>query len=87
MKKATKFFKALANNRRLEILKLLKNQKGALTVSEISQRIILSFKSTSKHLLILEGVDLVKRQQEGLEVFYSLNPIVAQGPLSLVDLQ
>jgi DNA-binding transcriptional ArsR family regulator len=85
MKKATKFFKALANDRRLEILKLLKDKKGEMIVGEISNRIHLSYKSTSKHLLVLENVGLIKRRQRRLEVFYSLNQETAEKPVVPVD--
>jgi len=85
MKKVTKFFKALANDRRIEILKLLHEKNDEMTVGEISKQISLSFKSTSKHLLILENVNLVKRRQEGAEVFYSLNKEIVEKLFSLLD--
>ena len=72
LKKSTKIFKALANERRLRILKHL-FRGGNLTVGDISERIDLSFKSTSKHLLILENADLVLCGQTSSNVFYRLN--------------
>lgn len=65
-------FKALGNRRRIKILKnLLKTTH--LSVSEISRRIGLSLKSTSKHLLTLERIGLVKREQKSRWGFYSIN--------------
>ena len=64
--------KALANKRRLSIIKLLKDKKE-LTVSEISKSIKLSFKSTSKHLSVLKLADIVEYEQRGLLYFYKLN--------------
>jgi ArsR family transcriptional regulator len=71
MKETEKVLKALANRRRLAIIKLL-NENKKVMVSEISRHIKLSFKSTSKHLANLRNASLVDREQVGLEVFYSL---------------
>jgi len=68
----TKSLKAVANERRVSILKML-FKEGEMNVSQISQRINLSFKSTSRHLLRLEDVGLVKRRQDSLWVYYSIN--------------
>ena len=64
-------FKALANKRRLAILRMLKSRKRA-AVGEIAAGIKLSFKATSKHLNILYAAGLVDKEQESLTVFYSL---------------
>lgn len=68
----TKSLKAVANERRVRILRML-SKEGEMSVSQISQRINLSFKSTSRHLLRLEDVGLVKRRQDSLWVYYSIN--------------
>jgi len=52
-------FRALANAQRLGILHLLQRH-GPLAVCEISARLPLSFRSTSKHLYRLLVVGLVK---------------------------
>ena len=59
MMRLLKFFRALNNSRRLKIIRLLLDT--TLSVSEISERINLSFKSTSKHLRLLENVDLIEK--------------------------
>lgn len=61
--------KALANRRRLSILALL-HKKQDLSVAEIAGRINLSFKATSKHLLILARTDILDRRQKSLTVYY-----------------
>jgi DNA-binding transcriptional ArsR family regulator len=73
---AERILKALANRRRLAILGLLE-KRGELSVAEIASGIKLSFKATSKHLLILAHVDIVDRRQESLTVFYRLAKPVA----------
>jgi DNA-binding transcriptional ArsR family regulator len=79
MKELEKNFKALANRRRLAILKYLKLNDEA-TVAEIAENIDLSFKATSKHLGILLAIDIVENEQRSLQVFYSiakpLHPVI-----------
>ena len=75
MKQLTKNFKALANERRLKILKLLLT-KGKLTVGEISDGINLSFRSTSKHLKILGNVGFVEWEQMGTNIYYSVSSVL-----------
>ncbi len=72
LRKKETLFKALANYRRLKILKILLEEKK-LPVSEIAQNINLSFKSTSKHLSVLEKAGLLSKSQKSLWVFYSID--------------
>lgn len=67
-----KITNACGNEQRLEMLKFLRNKKYA-TVSSVSKNINLSVKSTSKHLQILHAAHIVKREREGVEIYYSLN--------------
>ncbi|MBI5742414.1 MAG: winged helix-turn-helix transcriptional regulator [Candidatus Niyogibacteria bacterium] len=71
MKELEKVLKALANRRRLAILKYLK-VSGEASVAEISEEIDLSFGATSKHLNILAAVGIVDREQRSLNMFYTL---------------
>jgi len=71
MKELEKLLKALANKRRIAILKVLK-ENGAVSVGDIASEIKLSFKSTSKHLAILSSLNIVDKEQVGLQVFYKL---------------
>lgn len=64
--------KALANGRRLFILNLLKDKKR-LSVGEISKKIKLSLKSTSKHLVILSAAGLLEKEQKSVQVYYSVS--------------
>jgi len=63
MIKLDKLLKATANKRRLAILKYLKSVREA-TVGDISEQIKLSFKATSKHLKILDDVDIVEKEHQ-----------------------
>ena len=72
MKELERPLKALANRRRLAILKYLKREKEA-SVTDIAEAIRLSFKATSKHLGVLAGADIVEREQRSLRMFYRLS--------------
>ncbi len=71
MNELEKVLKALANRRRLLILKCLKRGEEH-SVTEIAAEIQLSLRSTSRHLKILAAADIIDKDQRGLEVFYRL---------------
>ena len=62
--------KILANQKRLEILQLLKQQE--LTVSKMVDMIGLPQANLSQHLSILRKMRLVSTRKEGLHVYYRL---------------
>ncbi|MBI4059476.1 winged helix-turn-helix transcriptional regulator [Candidatus Giovannonibacteria bacterium] len=72
--KLERLLKALANKRRLEILKALQKEEE-LSVGEIAETISLSLKATSRHLAILTHADILEKEQRGLQVFYRLAPL------------
>ena len=65
--------KVLANRRRLAILNLLRKRKEA-NVGDIAEAIKLSFTSTSKHLMMLERMGFVEKEQRSLNMYYHLAP-------------
>jgi DNA-binding transcriptional ArsR family regulator len=71
MKDLEKQFKALANRRRLAIIKFLKGTREA-TVTDIADHIKLSIRSTSKHLAVLSAQDVVDKEQRSLLVYYRI---------------
>lgn len=75
MKELEKIYKALANRRRLEIIKYLKKQKEA-SVWQLSEHLKLSFKSTSRHLAVLRSVDILEKEQRSLEAYYRISLVV-----------
>ena len=72
MVKLERQLKAVANRRRLAILAFLKKNKFA-SVGEIADAIKLSFKATSKHLLILANMEILEKDQENLQMFYRVS--------------
>ncbi len=85
MKAYEKILKALANHRRLQILKFIKSKNNA-TVGVISSHIKLSFKSTSKHLAVLYNAGIVEKNQTNLSVFYSISPTLPKIAKVVFDL-
>ncbi|MFH1867156.1 MAG: metalloregulator ArsR/SmtB family transcription factor [Patescibacteria group bacterium] len=85
MRELEKILKALANRRRLAIIKHLKTHQPA-SVGEIAATIKLSFRSTSKHLAVLASADIVEREQSGLQIFYFLTPTPSRALRTLLKL-
>ncbi len=71
MREVERCLKAIANGRRLAILKYLARVKKA-SVGGIAENIKLSFRATSQHLNILSGAGIVDKEQEGLTVWHTL---------------
>lgn len=73
MKEWTKIFKALGNDNRLAILKLIA-QHGELSVKMICQRLDKKVKMVSKHLGILAHMNIVEGEGKLGSVWYKLHP-------------
>lgn len=84
-KEIEKVLKALANRRRLYIVKFLKKQKEA-SVGDIAAEIHLSFKATSKHLGVLANAGVIDREQRSSLVYYSLVPGMSEAARRIVSL-
>ena len=70
VKKQSRFFKALADEKRLRILSLLEVRE--MCVCEVMVALGLTQPNASHHLGILENVGLVKRRKEGKWVYYAI---------------
>nr|WP_262921705.1 autorepressor SdpR family transcription factor [Pontibacter ruber] len=73
-KSVNKVFRALNDQTRREILKLLKEKD--LSAGEIAEAFQISKPSISHHLDILSQADLVTSEKKGQFVIYSLNTTV-----------
>ena len=69
MKEIVKILKALANERRLKLLKEI-YKAGSLNVGDAGGMLMLSFRSTSKHLQKLRDAGLLEARQVGAAVHY-----------------
>jgi len=72
----SKAFKALSDETRREILKLL--NKKDMSAGEISNHFNMSKPSISKHLDILRETGLISSEKKGQFVIYSVNTSVIQ---------
>ena len=64
-------FKALADETRREILKLLRS--GPKTSGELADRFHSSWPTISRHLAVLREGGLVTTERKGQEIYYELN--------------
>lgn len=71
-----KVFKALSDETRREILKMLSNKD--MSAGEISGRFAMSKPSISKHLDILREAELISSEKKGQFVIYSINTSIIQ---------
>ena len=65
-------FKALANEERLEIVRLLKKNKE-MCAQEVEHNFFLEQSTTSHHLNTLKRAGITKARKEGRKVFYSID--------------
>ena len=72
----SKVFKALSDETRREILKLL--SKKDMSAGEISDHFNMSKQSISKHLEILRESELISSERKGQFIIYSINTSVIQ---------
>jgi DNA-binding transcriptional ArsR family regulator len=69
-------FRALADETRREILRLLRD--GPLTSGDIANRFDSSWPTVSRHLAVLRDAGLVATERRGQEIRYELNTSVFQ---------
>lgn len=85
IKEYEKVFKLFGNKRRLGIIVYLLNKKEA-TVNEIATKIKLSFKATSKHLILLSNADILDYEQRNLLVFYRISKSLPKNIKTIISL-
>jgi DNA-binding transcriptional ArsR family regulator len=71
-KRFIKAFKALANEERIEIIKLLK-KNTEMFAQDIEKHFFLEQSTTSHHLNTLRRAGIAKARKDGRRVFYSIN--------------
>jgi ArsR family transcriptional regulator len=76
MQSSNRAFRALADQTRRGILRLLRD--GPLTSGEIATRFDSSWPTVSRHLAVLRDASLVVTERRGQEILYELNTSVFQ---------
>jgi DNA-binding transcriptional ArsR family regulator len=84
MKRWSLIFKTLSNVNRLKIIKLLVHGK-ILNVGDIARELNVSVKTASKHLIILNNLDVVDYIGKDNHVFYSLNKNMPKDFKSIIN--
>ena len=69
-----KVFKALADSSRRKLLDKLRKKNG-LTLGELCEKHDMSRQAVTKHLALLEAVNLVVSKRQGREKLHFLNPV------------
>ena len=82
MKNSTTIFKALSDETRLRVVKLLEERE--LCVCELIQVLNMSQPRISRHLGVLKNAGLVNDRREGKWVYYSLQKSAADKELQTV---
>ena len=72
-KQLERYFKGLANHRRLVILILVSENEG-ITLDEIAKRLNCNFKTVSEHTRRLLQAGLLRKDYQGRAVCHSLSP-------------
>ncbi len=75
-KDAERVLKALANKRRLAAIQFIIKKRRA-SVGEVSEELKISFKATSKHLLLLTAAGILDKEQQSTVMFYFASPTAA----------
>ncbi len=84
-KELEKTLKALANGRRLMILRVLKNEME-LMVGDIAEKIKLSFKSTSRHLSVMSSSNILEKEQRSSNVYYKISTNLSESARRIISL-
>jgi len=77
IKELARVFKALSDNTRLRLVKMLADLKpdDALCVNALAAELGVSQPAVSQHLAVLRAADLVIGERRGYHVHYRLNPV------------
>ncbi|HVV14973.1 MAG TPA: winged helix-turn-helix domain-containing protein [Candidatus Paceibacterota bacterium] len=85
-KELEKIHKALANRRRIAIVRYLNGEKDA-NLGDIAEHLRLSYKSTSKHLSQLVAAEVLEKESRSGFTFFRLSyplPPIARLTISLL---
>jgi len=77
LREKARIFKALSEERRLEILRYLSNKE--FCVGDVAQNFNMSASVASHHLKVLESVHLIIRRKEGKNVIFKVNIKLLKG--------
>ena len=79
------FFKCLSDETRLNIVKLIAENKE-LCVCDLIEKLQLSQPKISRHLALLRAAGLLQDRRQGQWVYYSINPKLANWCYEILDI-
>jgi len=79
------FFKCLSDETRLNIVKLIAENKE-LCVCDLTEKLQLSQPKISRHLALLRASGLLQDRRQGQWVYYSINPKLANWCYEILDI-
>lgn len=74
IKNTAELFKAMGDESRLKIIKLISSKGNKLCVGAIVNQLNISQPAVSQHLKVLKGVGLVEAERDGFHIHYKLVP-------------
>ncbi len=80
----TKIFKGLGNENRLKIIRYLYPTR-VFTVTEIKEKLGISFKWTSQNLVDLERIGILESEGKGGHVLYRLCPNLPRKVFQIIE--
>ena len=80
----TKIFKGLGNDNRLKIIRFLYPTR-VFTVTEIKEKLGISFKWTSQNLVDLERIGILESEGKGGYVLYRLHPNLPKKVVQIIE--
>lgn len=84
--KVTDVLKVLAEEQRLKMLKILNSHMAdTICVSDVAKILGISQPAATKHLKLLESIDLLNRKRIGTSVYYSLRTEKLREYRELID--
>ena len=72
-KQLERYFKGMANHRRIEILNIV-NKRDGITLGQIAETLDRNIKTISEHTRRLVHAGLLNKKYQGLEVAHSVSP-------------
>ena len=79
-----RLFHALSNGYRRQILLRL-HDEGRYSISQLAAPFDISLAAISKHVSVLVGADLIKKKQEGQEIYCSIKTQNLEGVLAYLE--
>lgn len=84
VKEWTQIFKGMGNENRLKIIRFLYPTK-VFTVTEIKEKLGISFKWTSQNLVDLERIGILESEGKGGHVLYRLRPNLSKKIIQIIE--